>query len=549
MAMTNSDDKCIPAGRYRRAGFLAGLSAGALTTAVMFVLNRGFGAYSLAEAIAYRLIALLPLSFFSFGVETLGGNAKQLMLLIVMVVQVLVCGLLGLLWASLAMTLPGEERPDRRMPALWKPGPSGGLFYALMLFLLAEIFLLPSVGDGFLGVAAQTGVSATALTLGFEAVLYGLSLAFFYRLLLTPAGQPVTSRPLTRRDFVQRAIFGLAALVIGGAAVSGLTRRSGAAAQSNGRIGNDDLPPEITPNGDFYKVSKNFADPHVSQIGWSLQIAGLVTNPYSLTFDEIRAMPAITDYRTLTCISNEIGGDLISNAAWKGVRLKDLLERAGVRSDAVDLMIGASDGYTESFPIAKALTPDVLAVYEMNGARLPDEHGFPLRLLVPDIYGMKNVKWVNRLEPVSSDFKGFWEEQGWSDIAKIKTMSRFDYPRDRDILPTGRNQAGGVSFAGARGIQKVEVTVDGGKTWTTATLRKALGQYTWVLWTAEVDLSEGQHTLMVRATDGAGQTQTDRPAPPLPDGASGWHTITVRAAPGVPAPSVPTPSAPTSGTS
>ena len=142
------------------------------------------------------------------------------------------------------------------------------------------------------------------------------------------------------------------------------------------------------------------------------------------------------------------------------------------------------------------------------------------------------------MDVVATDFKGFWQEQGWSDIATIKTMSRIDFPRNYDLLPTGPAKVGGIAFAGARGTAKVEVSADGGKTWQEAQIRRPLGPYTWVLWTATVDLTEGEHQMMVRATDGTGKTQTDRPSSPLPDGASGWAAIRVRVAPGAPAPVV-----------
>jgi hypothetical protein len=303
-------------------------------------------------------------------------------------------------------------------------------------------------------------------------------------------------------------------------------------------VGQNGLPPEITPIDDFYHVSKNFVDPKVAEEGWSLQIGGMVERPYSLTLADIRAMPAVTETRTLACISNEVGGDLISNATWKGVRVKDLLERAGVKSGAVDLALSARDGYTESFPIEKALNGDVIAVYEMNGQPLPDKNGFPLRLLVPDIYGMKNVKWITKMDVVATDFKGFWQGQGWSDVATIKTMSRIDFPRNFDLLPSGPNKVGGIAFAGGRGTSKVEVSPDGGKTWQEAKIRRPLGPYTWVLWSATLDLTDGEHLLTVRATDGAGVVQSDRERPPLPDGASGFAVVRVRVADGAPAPKI-----------
>lgn len=534
--------------RHHRAGFLAGLIAGAIVTIAMYVARQVFNTFSLPELVGYRIIALLPLSTFSLMVETFGPNAKQLLLVGTTIGQVVVFGLLGMLWASLASALPGEARGERRFASLWNANVPGGLFYAIFLFVFVEILAFPAVGAGAFGAELLTGLGPNTVALASYAAAFGAALALGYQLLMTPApaadleGAPSAppARQLSRRQVVVRSVLGFAALVVGAGAIFGLTRTPTAqgAGRRGGRVGNGDLPPEVTPTEDFYHVSKNFVDPKVEEAGWSLQIGGMVERPYKLTLAEIKSLPAVSDYRTLSCISNEIGGDLISNAGWKGVRLKDLLEKAGVKAGAVDVALYARDGYSESFPIEKALDPDVLAVYEMNGKPLGDDHGFPLRLLVPNIFGMKNVKWLNRVDVINYNFQGFWQEQGWSDIATVQTMSRIDFPRSRQLLPTGMNRVGGIAFAGGRGVSKVEVTNDGGKTWQAARIRRPLGPYTWVLWTADFNLPEGEYTIAVRATDGTGATQTDKFSPTLPDGATGWHTLIVRTAPGVPAPSL-----------
>lgn len=527
--------------QHQRAGFLAGLIAGGVFTLLMIGLARVLGLFSVPELVGYRIIASMPLSLFSFGVETFGGNAKQLLLVGTTIGQVIVGGLLGLLWASYADTLPDESRPGRRLPAVWQPSLFGGIVYAAILFVVIEVGIFALVGAGLFGASLPAGLAATVVAGLIETLVYGLTLAFLYRALMAPATGTVasTAMPLTRRQLLIRFVFGIAALAVGGGAILGLVRSpvSNAKAKTGGRVGDGDLPPEITPTEDFYRVSKNFNDPKVAENGWKVEIGGLVDQPYSLTLAEIRTLPAVTETRTLCCISNEVGGDLISNATWKGARLKDILDRAGVQSNAIKLVLGASDGYTDSIAIDKALNGDVIAVYEMNGAQLPDDHGFPLRLLVPDIYGMKNVKWLTRISAVADDYRGFWQQQGWSDQAQIKTMSRIDFPVNRDLLPTGPARMGGVAFAGARGIAKIELSIDGGKSWQDGTIRKPLGPYSWVLWTATPQLTEGDHQVMVRATDGTGKTQTEVARPPLPDGASGWHTISVRVANGVTPPS------------
>ncbi len=522
--------------QHQRAGFLAGLIAGGVFTLLMVILARTLGLFSVPELVGYRIIAAMPLALFSIGVEKFGGNAKQLLLVGTTIGQVIVGGLLGLLWASYADTLPGESRPNRRLPAAWQPSYFGGIVYAAILFVIIEVGIFTLTGAGLFGALLPAGVAATVVAGLVEVLVYGLTLAFLYRALMVPATgrAATTATPLTRRQLLVRFVFGVAALAVGGSAILGLVRSPAAIkAKTGGRVGDGDLPPEITPTEDFYHVSKNFSDPKVSENGWKVEIGGLVDKPYSLTLAEIRTLPAVTETRTLCCISNEIGGDLISNATWKGARLKDILERAGVQSSAIKLVLGASDGYTDSIAIDKALNGDVIAVYEMNGVQLPDDHGFPLRLLVPDIYGMKNVKWLTRISAVADDYLGFWQQQGWNDKAQIKTMSRIDFPTAHALLPTGEARMGGVAFAGARGIAKIELSIDGGKTWQDGTVRKPLGPYSWVLWTATPQLTDGDHQVLVRATDGTGTTQPQIARPPLPDGASGWHTISVRAAAGV----------------
>jgi DMSO/TMAO reductase YedYZ molybdopterin-dependent catalytic subunit len=306
--------------------------------------------------------------------------------------------------------------------------------------------------------------------------------------------------------------------------------QAGAAAQSLfQRI--KGLPSEITPNDKFYTVSKNPAglDPRVDAKKWSLEITGLVAKPIKLTYDDIKAMPSFARYHTLECISNEIGGDLIGNAMWKGVRFRDLIERAGgVNPKAIRFALRCADGYSEGIPVADAMARDVMLAYEMNGVPLPPSHGFPVRMLTPGLFGMKNPKWLTKIEAVSTNFTGYWQASGWSDEAVVQTMSAFRVPVGRDV-PSGEVELGGVAYSGDRGIKDVEVSTDGGKTWTRAGVKPALGPYTWVLWaTVWKPTGPGEYTLRVRASDGAGVLQTANESPTLPDGATGHHSIRVR---------------------
>jgi DMSO/TMAO reductase YedYZ molybdopterin-dependent catalytic subunit len=284
---------------------------------------------------------------------------------------------------------------------------------------------------------------------------------------------------------------------------------------------------EITPTDSFYHVSKNFFDPSPSADGWKLDIKGLVNKPYSLTYKQLTAMPAQVVTVGMMCISNPIGGGLIGNTLWKGVRLADLLKKAGPKPSAVEVAMQAVDGYTDSITLQKAMDPDVMLVWEMGGAPLTSQHGFPARLLVPGIYGMKHVKWITSFELVDYDFKGFWQQpdQGWNDPAPVNTMSRIDVPTD-GTLSLKKQTLSGVAFAGDRSISKVELSTDGGKTWNRAYIKPPASHTTWVVWGYEwTPTAAGKYTVMVRATDGEGDLQTSRRTDPYPSGATGYHTV------------------------
>ncbi len=287
---------------------------------------------------------------------------------------------------------------------------------------------------------------------------------------------------------------------------------------------------EITPVESFYHVSKNFFDPSPSPDNWSLAIKGMVTNRYSLTYKQLTAMPATTATIGMMCISNPIGGGLIGNQTWKGVPLADLLKRAKPRANVVDVVLTADDGYTDSIPLSKAMDPNVMLVWEMGGATLTPEHGGPARLLVPGIYGMKHVKWLNTIELVGYDFKGYWQqpEQGWSDPAYVNVMSRIDFPAHA-AMSRKTQVVSGVAFAGDRSIGRVEVSTDGGKTWNEAYLKPPLSSTSWAVWGYEWTPSKvGKYVLQVRATDGKGNLQTPKRTDPYPNGATGYHAVTVQ---------------------
>lgn len=287
------------------------------------------------------------------------------------------------------------------------------------------------------------------------------------------------------------------------------------------------LVPEITPVDSFYITTKNFVDPTVDGNAWQLNFSGLVDNPYTVNLKDVMAMPPISKAHTLACISNSVGGPLIGNGSWKGVDFGEMLRKAKPKAGATELIVRAADGYSDSFPLDIALNSGVVLAYEMNGQSLVQKHGYPTRLLVPNIFGMKNCKWITEVEVANYDYKGYWESQGWSDVAHYQTMSRIDYPGS-DSIQAKPIYIGGVAFAGSRGVKRVEVTTDGGKTWADAQLRPSLGKDTWRQWIFPWLPKAGEYTVMVRATDGTGAVQTAQQQDTFPDGATGYDAKQVR---------------------
>jgi DMSO/TMAO reductase YedYZ molybdopterin-dependent catalytic subunit len=404
--------------------------------------------------------------------------------------------------------------------------------FSTLVWVATGLLLLPLVGYGVFGSHLQQGAVFTSTSLLAVHAIYGATLLFASAQYIERPMTPVaTGRIISRRRVVRGigyavlavGIYDIASSLLG----SWFTSGSGRVKGGSGVFPEiDSLALEITPTRDFYLVSKNAFDPHVDAREWTLEVKGMVDNPFSLTYDEIRALPSVEQYATLACISNEVGGDLIGNAMWKGVRLRDLLNQAGLKPGVVDIVLHASDDYTDSIPLERAMADGTLLVYAMNGERLTSEHGFPLRLLVPGIYGMKNVKWITRIEAVDFDFKGYWQRRGWDDRAEYKTLSRIDVPARRV-----KEQAtiAGIAFAGDRGITKVEVSTDAGRNWQPAEIKTALSPYSWVLWYKHWTPEQaGNHLLVVRATDGRGVVQTSQLAPPAPSGSSGYHAVNVR---------------------
>ncbi len=289
--------------------------------------------------------------------------------------------------------------------------------------------------------------------------------------------------------------------------------------------------PWMTPAADFYRIDTSLASPAIEPSTWRLRIHGMVDRELELSFDDLLERELTESWVTLTCVSNVVGGSLVGNAWWSGVRLADLLAEAGVQDGADALLQTSEDGWTCGTPLSVVTDGrDAMLAVAMNGHPLPVDHGFPVRAVVPGLYGyVSATKWLVDIEVTRfEDFSAYWTERGWGERGPVKTSSRIDVPRSGASVPAGATALGGVAWAQHRGIAGVEVAVDGDD-WRPAELSRVPGEDCWVPWRLEVDLEAGDHVLRVRATDGDGEVQTGVERDVLPDGATGWHTVRISA--------------------
>ncbi|MGR0221438.1 molybdopterin-dependent oxidoreductase [Agromyces sp. ZXT2-6] len=303
-----------------------------------------------------------------------------------------------------------------------------------------------------------------------------------------------------------------------------------ASVPASAELGIDGLAPVITPNPDFYRIDTALNVPQVDPAEWRLRIHGMVDREVELTWDELVALPLEESVTTLACVSNEVGGDLIGTAVWLGYPIRDLLARARPTADADMVLSRSIDGFTASTPLEALTDPgreSVLAV-GMNGEPLPLEHGFPVRMVVPGLYGyVSATKWVTELLVTRFDRdRAYWSDRGWSERGPVKLSSRIDVPRQGQSVDAGPVVVAGVAWHQHTGIEAVDVQVDGGD-WQPATLATAISADTWVQWRFEWDAAPGRHTLRARATSSDGEVQTAEVAPVAPDGATGVHERTV----------------------
>jgi DMSO/TMAO reductase YedYZ molybdopterin-dependent catalytic subunit len=299
-------------------------------------------------------------------------------------------------------------------------------------------------------------------------------------------------------------------------------------------LGIEGITPFVIPNGDFYRIDTALVVPQVSKDSWRLTIDGLVDRPMELTFDDLLARPQVERYITLSCVSNQVGGTLVGNALWQGVLLKDILEEAGLQQGAEQLASKSVDGWTCGTPVEVIMDGrDALLAVAMNGEPLPAQHGYPVRMVVPGLFGyVSATKWVTDMRLTRwEDFEGYWIPRGWSKLGPVKTMARIDTPRYGNSRPRGDVAIGGVAWAVHRGISAVQVRVEmadsdaGPGPWMDAELGGVPSNDTWVQWVFRFDGEPGKYYIEARAVDGKGEPQPEEPRAVAPDGAQGYHRI------------------------
>ncbi|MGV8965888.1 MAG: molybdopterin-dependent oxidoreductase [Cellulomonas sp.] len=359
---------------------------------------------------------------------------------------------------------------------------------------------------------------------------------------------PAAPGAVDRRSFLTAAVIttAVAALAAAGGQLIGRATRTVQAARAAIRLPGAAVPaaalapgvetsvggvvPFVTPNADFYRIDTALLVPQVDVETWSLRVHGLVEEEVVVTFQDLLDAQLVESWVTLTCVSNEIGGSLAGNAKWLGLPVRDVLARARPTADADMVLSTSADGFTASTPIG-ALTDDrdSLLAIGMNGEPLPIDHGFPVRMVVPGLYGyVSATKWVVDLEVTRfADRRAYWTNRGWSEKGPVKTASRIEVPRPGAAVAAGRVAVGGTAWAQHRGITAVEIRVDDGD-WAPATLATEASIDTWRQWSFAWDATPGSHTLTVRAKDATDGVQTSDVADPVPDGATGWHSVDVR---------------------
>jgi DMSO/TMAO reductase YedYZ molybdopterin-dependent catalytic subunit len=501
------------------AGAVAGLAGLGIAGLVAWVVAH---TGSPVAAVGELIINVLPGPLVNFGKETLGTTDKPVLLAIIVVAVLILCA------------IAGQVELRRR-------------------FAGAAVFAVVAV-IGLIGIGAQPDATLPAyvptmvgLLTGYMILSILISKLQQWRL-PDATGTDGNAQSTARRNFLTWTILIGAGSVV--AAITGQVLANASSAVTTAREklrlptpptappgpppGADfhvkGLAPYVTPNDDFYRIDTSLQVPVIDPADWTLKITGMVQNPIEINYAQLTAKPLVEHMTTLTCVSNYIGGDLAGNALWLGYPIRELLAEAKPLEGADMVLSTSDDGWTASTPLAALTDPEreALLAVGMNGEPLPIEHGFPVRMVVPGLYGyVSATKWVTELKVTTyAKDKAYWTPLGWSARAPIKLASRIDVPR-MSTVNGGTVVVAGVAWAQHTGISAVEVQVDQNG-WQRAELAETVGPDTWRQWKYEWAATPGSHTLTVRATDASGNIQTAKVAPPMPDGATGYHSIQVK---------------------
>jgi DMSO/TMAO reductase YedYZ molybdopterin-dependent catalytic subunit len=526
-------------------GLVSGLFGGLLMLAVALFLRWWLGFPTATELIFDRAFPLVSIDVFIKSIVFAGGYTPLKIegVLGSLTGQLSVAMVAGILYA-LCVGRWFRPRTEEQAKVFVIRQFIVILLALLVVWLAFLIFLWPSLLTQYRGVPPNIATWLTALGLFVHFGVCGLGIVYFYRLLSRPVAEAASSsRPPARTP--RRSFLAVGLLAAVGVIFATLLRhlyRMGTFFYDGKTYDGPDIS-QITPTDKFYSVTKNIVDPDVLRDLWRLEVGGLVEQPRTFNFAELAALPAVEQESTLMCISNPVGGGLMSNALWKGVPLPDLLAQTKPRQGIEALLFHAADGYYETIPWAKATEKTTLLAYEMNGQPIPRIHGFPLRMVVPGLYGEKNPKWLTKIELLAANDPrltrrhgcGFYKEQGWGPNFSIPTFSRIDTPMARNGKFTHVWRVGqpveilGVAFAGDRGVKKVELSFDKEKTWQEATITKPGSKISWSMWSFPFTPDKpGEVVFAVRATDGNGQLQTTEERSTVPQGATGMQRLAAK---------------------
>src|SRR5215207_2040691 len=540
--MTNPDEMTAAPSRSRwlaiaASGLLCGVVAALLMILLMAAARTWLGISPPPEALPDRLAPMIPISTFFSLFGRFGGynGLKRFGISSGLAGLFAVGAVFGVLYALIA-----ESRRSREA-SRWQAGVSRFavgfiIAAALVLWVVSLALLWPVLDANYRGAPPETARLASGAALLIEYLAFAAVVIFLYRWL---APRPRSERrpvpvgePAGRRAVVAGAA-GLALAAGSGVLIRNLNERATFSYDGLAYSGPGVEP--IAPNDKFYTVTKNVVDPNVDVGFWRLEIGGLVEEPKSFSFEDLTNLAGLEQESTLMCISNRIGAGLMSNAVWQGVRLRDLLAASRPADGALEVFLNGADAYTDSFAFDKAMDPTTIVAFAMNGQPLPQRHGYPARVVVPGLYGEKNVKWVTRIEVVDYDAKGFYEQQGWGPNFVIPTRSDIFGPRwvrrrgDSFVEPFAAGKMAiirGRAFAGDRGIQKVEFSADDGQTWRGVRIDYLGTDLTWTFWSADwLPVEPGEYTLVSRATDGTGTPQPSETRGIVPQGATGYHRV------------------------